>query len=298
MPLLDVNHPSPATLIREFYSNLSVHSYDSNTLVRSWIWGEEYTITPTVMVSTLGVPMVQHPIYPYNESSPVDDIMSYLIGSSIQWGSNPRITSHKLTEIHYLFFRISFHSIWPISHLHTIPLERCAFLYALVTDASMSIPHLFIRYLIEVHRSSSSAHALFFLVFIHKILLHLGLKQFPASEPIHIIAPIGATFLRQRAAQMRASSKRPRVNSSSGAPPPPPLSSSDLAANEFIDPAAATPPPPASDVSSIRHTLDTIMTIQAAHDQLLVDVLIELQTLQADLASLRQSPPPPPFDDE
>ena len=89
MPLLDVDHPPPATLIKEFYSNLSVHSYDSNTLVRSWIWGEEYTITPTVMVSTLGVPMVQHPVYPYNESLPLDDIMSYLIGSSIQWGSDP-----------------------------------------------------------------------------------------------------------------------------------------------------------------------------------------------------------------
>ena len=35
LPLLDVNHPPLATLIREFYSNLFVHSYDSNTLVKS-----------------------------------------------------------------------------------------------------------------------------------------------------------------------------------------------------------------------------------------------------------------------
>ena len=84
--------------------------------------------------------------------------------------------------------------------MHTIPIERCAFLYALVTDAPMSFPHLFIRSLVEVHRSSSSTHALFFPVFIHRILLHLGLKEFPTSEPVHIIAPIGATFLRQRAA--------------------------------------------------------------------------------------------------
>ena len=109
--------------------------------------------------------MVQHPVYPYNESPPLDDIMSYLTGSSIQWGSDPRITSHELTEIHYLFFRISCHSIWPISHLHTLPLERCAFLYALVTDAPMSFPYIFIRSLIEVHRNSSSAHALFFFFF-------------------------------------------------------------------------------------------------------------------------------------
>ena len=30
LPLLDVEHPPPATLIREFYSNLSVHSNVSN----------------------------------------------------------------------------------------------------------------------------------------------------------------------------------------------------------------------------------------------------------------------------
>ena len=39
LPLLDISHPPPATLIREFYSNLSVQSYDANTLVRSWVGG-------------------------------------------------------------------------------------------------------------------------------------------------------------------------------------------------------------------------------------------------------------------
>ena len=60
LPLLDVDHPPPATLIKEFYSNLSVHSYDSNTLVRSWIQGDEHTITPSVVADALGVPLVQH----------------------------------------------------------------------------------------------------------------------------------------------------------------------------------------------------------------------------------------------
>ena len=69
-------------------------------------------------------------------------------------------------------------------------------MYALVSNASMSFPLLFIRSLIKVHRSSSTAHALFFPVFIHRILLHLGLDEFPDSKPVHIIAPIGATFLR------------------------------------------------------------------------------------------------------
>ena len=69
-------------------------------------------------------------------------------------------------------------------------------MYALVTNAPISFPHLFLRSLNEVHRSSSIAHALFHLVFIHRIFLFLGLNDFPASEPVHIIAPIGATFLR------------------------------------------------------------------------------------------------------
>ena len=72
--------------------------------MKSWIQGEEYVVTPSVMDSALGVPKVQHLVYLYNESPPLDDIMSYLTGSSIQWGFDPQITSHELTEIHYPFF--------------------------------------------------------------------------------------------------------------------------------------------------------------------------------------------------
>ena len=193
---MDISHPPPATLIREFYSNLSVHSYDANTLVRSWVRGVGYIITLSVVAAALRVPVAQHPVYSYDESPPLDDIMSYNTGSFIQWGSDPRITTAELTEIHYLFFRIACLFFWPISHLHTIPLERYAFLYALVTDAPISFPHLFIHSLIEVHRSSSTANVLFFPIFIHQILLHLGLVEFPTSEPENIVAPIGATFLR------------------------------------------------------------------------------------------------------
>ena len=153
-------------------------------------------------------------------------------------------------------------------------------MYALVTDAPMSFPTLFIRSLVKVYGSCSTAHGLFFLVFIHRILLHLGLDEFPASEPVHIIAPIGATFLRQRAAQMRASSKHPRVESSSGAAPSPPPSSSDPIAEEYVDPTAAVDlPPSTSSDSSIQSMLDTVMTVQATHGQLLVDVLTELQEI-------------------
>ena len=37
LSLLEIDHPPPTALIREFFSNLSCHVYDSNTLVRSWI---------------------------------------------------------------------------------------------------------------------------------------------------------------------------------------------------------------------------------------------------------------------
>ena len=37
LSLLEIDHPPPTILIREFFSNLSCHVCDSNTLVRSWI---------------------------------------------------------------------------------------------------------------------------------------------------------------------------------------------------------------------------------------------------------------------
>ena len=67
LPLLDIDHPPLAILIREFYSNLSCHIYDSNTLVRSWIRGVEFTITPRVrllgcrLFGMLTIPMMSHP---------------------------------------------------------------------------------------------------------------------------------------------------------------------------------------------------------------------------------------------
>ena len=98
---------------------------------------------------------------------------------------------------------------------------------------------------------------------------------------------------------MKASSKRPRVKSSSGIAPPHPPSSGDPTVEEFVDLIdAATPPPSTLDDSSIHHMLYTIMTIQAFHGQLLVDVLTELPALRANLASIKQTPPPHPFDDE
>ena len=73
----------------------------------------------------------------------------------------------------------------------------------------------------EVHRSSAVAHAFIHHIFIHRILLFLGLNDFPAGEPVHIIALISATFLRQRATHLRVGPTRLRGASSGVIPPPP-----------------------------------------------------------------------------
>ena len=84
LSLLEIDHPPPTALIREFFSNLSCHIYDSNTVVRSWIRGVEFTITPKVVAEVLRVPVVTDLVYPYDESPPIDVVMSHITGSSIQ----------------------------------------------------------------------------------------------------------------------------------------------------------------------------------------------------------------------
>ena len=37
LSLLEIDHPPSIALIREFFSNLSCHIYDSNIVVQSWI---------------------------------------------------------------------------------------------------------------------------------------------------------------------------------------------------------------------------------------------------------------------
>ena len=99
---------------------------------------------------------------------------------------------------------------------------------------------------------------------------------------------------------MRESSKRPRVEPSSTAPHSPSFTgttSDEAFANPIGVAAAAVPPPSTLDDFDICCTLDTVMTVQAAHGQLLVDILDELRALRADSVHLRRSPLPPPFDD-
>ena len=61
---------------------------------------------------------------------------------------------------------------------------------------------------------------------------------------------------------MRASSKRPRVESSLGVAPPPPPSSGDPTTEEYIDPAVVVDPLPSTlGDSSIWSMLDIVMTV-------------------------------------
>ena len=195
------------------------------------------------MAHALGVSVVREPVYPYDDSPPLNVVMTYITGSSIQWGSDPQIMSSELTETAYLFLRIACHSLWPISHLHTIPLERRVFLYAFMSGASISFPHMFLRSLNEVHRSSAVGHALIHPIFIHRILLFLGLADFPSGEPVHVVAPIGATFLRQRATHLRVDPSRPRGASSGVVPPPPSSTGTDAAEMSGAAAANADVPP-------------------------------------------------------
>ena len=167
------------------------------------------------------------------------------------------------------------------------------FSYAFASRASINFPHLFLRSLNEVRRSSAVGHALIHPIFIHRIFLYLGLGSFLSGEPVHVIAPIDATFLRQRAAQLRVAPPRTRGVSSSGVPPP--SSSTGTTAAETsgaaADVDADVPPPTASDDSDIRRTLDHVLPVQATQGQIMVDVLDEIRALRAELGQFR----PPPF---
>ena len=199
--LCGVSDPPLDTLIREFYSNLFIYSQvTGNHYLTTWIRGKECMITKQTVSEALGVPLVCKPTYPYTEFPPVDDIIYLLCGRSVSWGSEPRINSCEFTELNYLYLRISCHNIYPISNVHIVPIDRCAFLYVLITDGSMCFPSLFIQTIVDIYRSKSKAQKMFFPMYIYRVLNFLGLSNFLPLELVHINAPIGATFLRQRQA--------------------------------------------------------------------------------------------------
>ena len=158
------------------------------------------------------------------------------------------------------------------------------FLYAFMSSVSISFPHLFLRSLNEVHKSSAVGHALIHPIFIHRILLFLGLADFPSCEPVHVIAPLGATFLKQRAAHLRVDPSSPRCASSGIVPPLPSSTGANVTETSDAATDADVPPSTALDDSDIRRMLDHVLTVQTAHGQILVDMLDEIRALRAELA--------------
>ena len=102
--------------------------------------------------------------------------------------------------------------------MHTIPIDRCIFLYTFITGDPICFPSLFIQTIDEVYKNNSKKR-LFFPVCLGRILEFIELEHFPSSELVHLTTVIGATFLKQRNAQKKTvepsvvTTKRPRVES-------------------------------------------------------------------------------------
>ena len=111
-------------------------------------------------------------------------------------------------------------------------------------------------------------HALIHPIFIHRILLFLGLVDFPSGEPVHVIAPLGATFFRQRAAHLRVDPSGPRGASSSVVPPPSSSTGTDAVETSGGGGGGADVPLlTTSDDSDIRRTLDHVLIVQRLKDR-------------------------------
>ena len=81
--------------------------------------------------------------------------------------------------------RISVVTQWHRAYM-VYPVDRCFFLYALITNSSICFPSLFIETIVKVCRSKYKRHGLFFLVLIHRVLKYLGLENFSSQELVHI----------------------------------------------------------------------------------------------------------------
>ena len=112
----------PVDLIREFYSNLSMHEDDHGHKVASWIRGAPFTITRGNVSKALDVLIICTPTYPYSRSPRIDDVIDVLCGRSITRGSDRSIRTDELTELNYIFFRIACHNIFPYL---TYPYNPC-----------------------------------------------------------------------------------------------------------------------------------------------------------------------------
>ena len=114
-----------ATIIREFYSNLSVYfAVSSGHILTTWIRCDEYQITKKVVADALSIPLVYNPTYPYIDLPSLNDVMSLLCGKPMTWIDKHRLDTSELTKLNYQLYKIACHSVFPISHRHTIPIDQ------------------------------------------------------------------------------------------------------------------------------------------------------------------------------
>nr|POE75200.1 hypothetical protein CFP56_76793 [Quercus suber] len=128
---------------------------------------------------------------------------------------------------------------------------------------------------------------------IRELYANLHIRSDDDLELIHITAPIGATFLKQRSAQKKnvglsvGSSKRPRVqalladvHAEESLIDPKTAVANDGDDEVHVDSADAEPtiPPPLS----LRALMETFMTTQAAYGQLLDGLIAEVAALRAE----------------
>ena len=145
--------------------NLSIESdYSVSHILCTWIQGEEFSITKKIVSEALHVPLVRDPTYPYDPSPPIDDVMSLLCGKPVTWGTEPIIHSLELTEFHYMLFRIVVHNIFPIFHVHTIPIDRCVFVYSLRCGLDLEVSHLCFFSLFSLLRTGLGGQRLLFIL--------------------------------------------------------------------------------------------------------------------------------------
>ena len=127
---------------------------------------------------------------------------------------------------------------------------------------------MFIQIIVDIYRSKSKDQKLFFPLFIFQILRFLELLEFPSLELVHIMSPIGTTYLRQRQVQVRSAepstrtSKRPQGDdfTTSGIMPTvdetyvgPTTAMDPTGHAEDVDPSVAPP-------LSLRAMMQSIMT--------------------------------------
>ena len=127
---------------------------------------------------------------------------------------------------------------------------------------------MFIQIIVDIYRSKSKDQKLFFPLFIFQILRFLELLEFPSLELVHIMSPIGTTYLRQRQVQVRSAEPSTRMSkrtqgddfTTSGVMPTvdetyvDPTTAMDPAGHdEDVDPSVAPP-------LSLRAMMQSIMT--------------------------------------